>query len=115
CAVGHIMGKADAALFMVADKPGVTSALINRAIDRYRKDRPAILYVETPAGRGHPIIFSKVLFNDLLSLEGDCVGNELVEKYKDNLVRLKDKTPQIDVDTEADYRMLLNKETGRRM
>ncbi len=107
CAVRCLANRADALLFMVADKPGVTSALIDRAIDRYRKDRPAILYVETPSGRGHPIMFSKVLYDDLLSLQGDCVGNELVAKYKDDLVTLKDKTDQVDINNESDYNSLL--------
>ena len=115
CAVRQIRGKADAALFVVADKPTVRSTLINKAIDRYRRVRPAILYVETPSGRGHPIIFSKVLFNDLLLLEGDDVGNELVKKYKDDLIKLKDERPQIDIDNEDDYRILLRDTAGKKM
>jgi molybdenum cofactor cytidylyltransferase len=115
CAVKDIAGKSDAALFMVADKPGVSTALINKAIDRYRKDRPTILYVETPAGRGHPIIFSKAVFNDLLSLKGDCVGNELITKYESNAVKMKDRTVQVDIDEEADYRRLLEGEAVRRL
>jgi molybdenum cofactor cytidylyltransferase len=112
CAVRRIKGRADAALFMVADKPDVSTALIDRAIGRYRKDRPAILYVETPAGRGHPIIFSKAVFRELLRLHGDCVGNELVEKYKDGAVRLKDRAAQVDIDDEADYRKLTPRVAG---
>jgi len=112
-AIRQLKEEAEAALFMVADKPGVSSNLINGAIDRYRKDRPAILYVETPAGRGHPIIFSKALFDDLLALKGDSVGDELVRKYENDVVRLKDQMPQIDIDSKADYRQLLNKEAGK--
>jgi len=112
CAVRQIEGKTDAALFMVADKPTIGSTLINKAIDRYRQEQPSILYVETPSGRGHPIIFSKALFDDLLTLEGDCVGNELVTKYKNDLIKLKDKTSQIDIDYEADYVRLLEDTTG---
>ena len=92
---------------MVADKPGVTTALIDRALERYRKDRPAILYVQTPAGRGHPIIFSRTVFEDLLLLQGDRVGNELIEKYKSDLVAMDDPDEQPDIDTEDDYRRLL--------
>ncbi|UCD94928.1 MAG: nucleotidyltransferase family protein [Candidatus Zixiibacteriota bacterium] len=114
CAVRQVKDTADAALFMVADKPGITSTLINRAIDRYLKDRQAILYVETPDGRGHPIIFSKELFGDLLLLKGDCVGDELVAKYKADLITLKDDAQQIDIDCESDYRILLKNEVGKR-
>jgi molybdenum cofactor cytidylyltransferase len=107
CAIRMIRGKADAALFMVADKPQVTSALINKAIDRFREDRPPMLYVETPQGRGHPVMFSETVFDDLLLLKGDCIGNELVAKYRDDLITVKGETPQIDIDTDADYHELL--------
>ena len=113
CAIRHIPEEADAALFMVADKPGVTSALINRAIERYRKDRPAILFIETPAARGHPIFFSRALFGELLSLTGDRVGNKLVLKYRDDAIALKDNGEQIDVDNESDYRTLLREQATK--
>lgn len=112
CTIEYLSDEVDAALFMVADKPGVNSSLINRAIDCYREKRPAILYIETPSGRGHPIIFSKTLFDELMSLQGDCVGNELIDSHKKNIVSLWDDTPQIDIDNDADYRLLLQNETG---
>lgn len=107
CAVRHIKGKADVVLFMVADKPRVSTTLINRAIDRYRRDRPAILYVQTPTGRGHPIIFSKELFDDLLSLSGDQIGDELVARCKDDVIELNDSQVQVDIDTRQDYGLLI--------
>ncbi len=114
-AIRQIDGKADAALFMVADKPGVTSGLIDRAIDRFRRDRPAILYVETPAGRGHPIVFSKEVFGDLLHLQGDHAGDRLLVKYRDDTVKLEDDAEQIDVDSEADYQRLLKQDAGEKV
>jgi molybdenum cofactor cytidylyltransferase len=113
CAVRHLSDDTGAALFMVADKPSVPFTLIDRAIERYRKDRPAILCIETPHGRGHPIIFSKSMFAELLRLEGDCVGNELLEKYKDQVVTLEDTDRQVDIDCEADYQMLMKAEAAR--
>jgi len=106
-AIGHIAGTSDAALFMVADKPTVDRRLIDRAIERFRRDRPALLYVTTPTGRGHPIIFSKKLFPELLALEGDRVGDDVVAKYANDAIKLTDEMPQIDIDTEDDYRILL--------
>lgn len=115
CAVGLIKNNVDALLFMVADKPGVTSDLIAEAIDRFRKDRPAILYVETPAGRGHPIVFSKEVFGDLLHMQGDHAGDRLLAKYRDDTVKLKDDAEQIDVDSEADYQRLLKQNAGKKV
>ncbi|UCD16816.1 MAG: nucleotidyltransferase family protein [Candidatus Zixiibacteriota bacterium] len=113
-AVRQISENVEAALFMVADKPGITSSLMDRAIFKFEKERPDILYVETPAGRGHPIIFSKMLFDELLSMDGDCVGDELIGGHRDSTIRLKDKTEQIDVDNEDDYCLLMNSIAGRK-
>jgi molybdenum cofactor cytidylyltransferase len=113
CAVEWIRGEADAALFMVADKPEVTSTLINRALDRFREDQPSLLYVETPSGRGHPVIFSKELYDELMLLEGDRVGNELISRYASETVRLIDTVPQRDINTEDDYRVLIKNESGK--
>jgi molybdenum cofactor cytidylyltransferase len=115
CAIRQIDGKADATLFMVADKPEVTSDLIDKAVDRFRKERPAILYVETPAGRGHPIIFSKKVYGDLLQLQGDLAGDRLLVKYRDDIARLEDDAEQIDVDSEADYQRLLKQDAGEKV
>jgi molybdenum cofactor cytidylyltransferase len=106
CAVRNIGEQADAILFMVADKPTVGEHLINRAVSEFKKKSPEILYVKTPAGRGHPIIFSKELFDELMFLEGDQVGEGLIARHKDDVVELTSGESQIDIDTIEDYRML---------
>lgn len=107
CAVERIGNYSDAALFMVADKPQITTSLINRAIDLFMEERPSLLYVETPEGRGHPIIFSKKLFHELMLLEGDRVGDDVVSRCKNETVRLQDASSQLDIDTMDDYRALM--------
>lgn len=109
CAVRDIYHKTEAALFMVADKPEINHALIDRTLTRFRKDNPPILYVKTPQGRGHPIIFSKALFDELLKFEGDQVGNDLIKKYASSLIELDDENSQLDIDNENDYNSLIQK------
>ena len=107
CAVRNLGEDVDAALFLVADKPGVQTILINRALDMFCQTRPAILYVRTPSGRGHPIIFDRSLFGELLTLEGDRVGDELIARHRDRLCELEDSVDQIDINTEKDYRAVV--------
>ena len=109
CAVRYTDKDADALLFMVGDKPTVSSDLINKAIDKFKKTKPNILYTQSPSGRGHPIIFSKVIFPELLLLAGDEVGNGLIAKYKDETVILEDSEIQVDIDTLNDYNLLIKK------
>lgn len=107
CALRYSRQDTDAILFMVADKPTVTSDLINKAIDGFKQHKPAILYVKTPSGRGHPIIFSKKLFPELLALEGDTVGEELIARNKTDVVELEDEQVQVDINTKEGYKILI--------
>ncbi len=106
CAVRNFGDQAEALLFMVADKPTVRAELINRAIAEFKGKSPDILYVKTPAGRGHPIIFSRRLFEELLKLDGDMIAEEMIAKYKSGVVELPDGAVQADIDTIDDYRIL---------
>jgi molybdenum cofactor cytidylyltransferase len=112
CALGALDGRVEGALFMVGDKPGVGSELINKAIAMFKKTRPSILYVKTPAGRGHPIIFARAIFEELLAMEGDMVGNDIIASHKDDVIELEDPKIQVDIDTEKDYIKLINDESG---
>lgn len=107
CAIRHSGNNTDAILFMVADKPTITGELVNKAIEEFKQHMPAILYIKTPSGRGHPIIFSKKLFPELLSLEGDTVGEKLIARHKAEVVELEDEQVQMDINTKEDYKILL--------
>ena len=106
-ALRNIDEGADAVLFMVADKPSVQSSLIRKAVSEFKREAPLILYVQTPAGRGHPVIFSKALFDDLMELEGEPAGNTIFEKYRNDTIIIEDENPQIDIDTIEDYNNIL--------
>ncbi len=107
CALSAIDAKVDAALFMVGDKPDVRTALMNRILERFRREHPSILHVRTPSGRGHPIIFDRAVFHEFMPLEGDFCANEILVRYGDRLIVLDDHRNQIDIDSEADYRTAL--------
>jgi len=109
CAVNYIQNKSQALLFMVADKPTIQYSLINKAIDEFIKTQPDILFVQTPSGRGHPILFSKKIFSELLELKGDTGGNKLIEKHMENTIILEDNKIQQDIDTYEDYLSIINR------
>ncbi|MFH1700908.1 MAG: nucleotidyltransferase family protein [Candidatus Zixiibacteriota bacterium] len=107
CALRFLYGKSDAALFMVGDKPGVASALISKAVDKFRKHYPLILTTHTPFGPGHPIIFSYRIFDEILGYEGQNLRDYLIARHKDDVFELYDDTSQIDIDTMEDYQKLM--------
>lgn len=100
----------EAALFMVADKPAVSSALINQALEKFEKNRPPILGVRTPKGRGHPIIFARELFDELTRLEGESGGQKMIDQYANQVFWLDDSSEQINVNTNDDYQRLIKQD-----
>jgi molybdenum cofactor cytidylyltransferase len=108
CALRNIDEKSDAILFMVADKPSVKSNLIRKAIGEFKRVAPSILYVQIPTGRGHPVLFSRSLFGELMNLEGEPTGNTIFNKYRNDTAIIYDEKPQIDIDTAEDYENVLN-------
>lgn len=107
CAIDSLQRDVDAALFMVADKPTVTTDLINRAMEEFKRKKPDILYIKTPRGRGHPIIFSKKLFDKMMSLVGDHSTEDFIENHKNEVVKLEDEAIQKNINTWEDYKKLL--------
>ena len=80
----------------------------------YKRKTPGILYIKTPTGRGHPIIFSKEFFPELMTLNGDTVGEELIAEYKENVIELEDDEIQVDIDTQDDYKSILKRVDKRK-
>jgi molybdenum cofactor cytidylyltransferase len=112
CAVRNIDNNSDAILFMVADKPTVKADLVKKALAEFRKRSPLVLYIRTPAGRGHPVIFSRKIFDDLLSLKSEPAGDSIFEKYRENTVIIEDNDVQPDIDTPEDYDEVLRTGSG---
>jgi len=111
-AINNLDERSEAVLFMVADKPSVKTELIDRAIASFRQKSPSILYVRTPNGRGHPVIFSRRIFGDLLDLTGEPAGDAIFEKYRDSAIEIYDDNEQIDIDTPEDYRRIIELAAG---
>ncbi len=94
------------ALVVLADMPGISTDLITRVIDEFAAQRGgAIVHPVDSAGRqGHPVLWPKSLFPELLALEGDSGGKALLQKYTSNLhtVAANGAEAFLDIDTDAD-------------
>jgi molybdenum cofactor cytidylyltransferase len=96
---------ADAALVALGDQPGIAAAPLEALLAAARNGAPLALPVHD--GRaGHPVVFARELFGELLSLEGDVGGREVVRRHWSRAVCVP-ALPLPDVDSDADYRALL--------
>jgi molybdenum cofactor cytidylyltransferase len=95
-------------IFLLADQPYVTSSLIQALVDAHAS-QPAVLVAPMVQGnrRGNPVLFDREAFAELRALHGDSGGRALFQKYPVHYVPWHDARIVTDIDTEEDYRRLM--------
>ncbi|MBC8264532.1 MAG: molybdenum cofactor cytidylyltransferase [Anaerolineales bacterium] len=95
----------DAAVFVLADQPGVTAEIIAKLAERYQETRASIVVPTQRGQRGNPVLFARSLFAELMAVKGDQGGRRLIAEYVDELEEVEVQTEAIfmDIDTPDDY------------
>ena len=99
----------DGVLICLGDMPHITTELINQLIDAFRNTRDKSIFIPVKQGRrGNPVLFSKLYFDRLLSLQGDMGARKLVQDNPDEVFELavEDDGVLIDYDTPQDLATL---------
>ena len=100
----------EAALVLPVDVPGVEGEVVRSLIETYRRTRAPIV-IPTAGGRhGHPVLFSRPIWDELFAVDLPEGARTVVHRHEDRVEVPVDVLPA-DVDTPADYRRLLE-ETG---
>jgi len=99
----------DAALIMLVDQPYISVELLNRMIDSFIETKTEIVAPKVGRQQMTPVLFSKMLFPELLLLSGDKGAKELLKKYPVEWVDWKDRKLLIDIDSMEDYRKITNR------
>jgi len=95
-----------AALFLLADQPFVTPAIIDRLIDEFERTKALIVRPTIGGQAAHPVLMSSELFPELMAQTGDRGGREIIARHaeRQKLVSLIEPEIGLDIDTEEDYR-----------
>ena len=98
--------RADALVLMLGDQPGVSVATVESLLAGRGQAPLAVCRYDD--GRGHPIAFGRETFGDLAELHGDRGVWRLLDRGGDDVVEVPIAGPiPRDVDTEEDYRAVL--------
>ena len=91
----------DGAVILLADMPGVDAAVIDRLIAAFDPAAGGLIVVPTFEGkRGNPVLWSRRLFADLHTVEGDTGGRHLIGAHRDAVVEVEvGPAVALDVDT----------------
>lgn len=95
-----------AAIFLLADQPQVTPAVLRALVERHAQDLAPILAPLVQGQRANPVLFDRVTFPDLLALSGDVGGRAIFSKHPVTYLPWLDASLLLDVDTSDDYQKL---------
>ena len=97
-----------AGIFLLADQPQVSVEVLRALTESHRREMSAIVApLILEERRGNPVLFDRITFPDLLSLQGDVGGRAVFHKHKVEFLPWHDDALLLDVDTPEDYQRLI--------
>jgi CTP:molybdopterin cytidylyltransferase MocA len=114
-AAGALELDAEAAVVLPVDVPLVTEATVRALLDRWHESHPPIVRPVNPAGQhGHPVLFSRTLFDALLSADPSDGAKPIVRGRASAAgdVVVDDPGAFLDIDTAGDYERAFHRVPG---
>ena len=98
-----------AVLLVLGDQPALTTDLLQLLVARYRATGAPIVAPFYHGQRGNPVLFDRVLFPELLAVEGDRGGRLLIVRHEEQVewVKVDDPAVIMDIDSPEDYEEIL--------
>lgn len=103
----EIETESDAVIVSLCDQPRVAAEIYNRLIILQQETGKPIVASEYENITGVPALFARVMFDELLSLQGDTGAKFVIKKYADSVEKISVSEAASDVDTKQDYERLL--------
>ena len=108
-ALGAVNPRSDALVLLLGDQPGVQPATVAKLLAG-RGDAPLAACAYTD-GRGHPLAFARIMFEELRALHGDRGVWKLLDRHAGEVVDVPINEPiPRDIDTWDDYEAVLSLE-----
>jgi molybdenum cofactor cytidylyltransferase len=103
---GNDAERVDGILVHLVDHPYINAALVNLMIERFYETKKLIVVPRYENRRGHPVIFSKALFGELLAAPLDRGAKAVVHAHRDDTLEIDTNYEGaiIDIDTPEEYR-----------
>ena len=77
--IGALKPHSDAIMIILGDMPGITTEIIDRVGEAWREGEAPIALCSYQGRKGHPMIFARSLFAQLVDLHGDKAAWKLVD------------------------------------
>lgn len=100
--------KSQGVLIALGDQPNLNTRTVNSLIYHFQRSKKGIIVPAYLGKMGHPVLFHRKYFKDLLTLDGDRGGRSIIKKNERDveIVSTTSKGVIQDVDTWEDYQTL---------
>ncbi|MHC4843262.1 MAG: nucleotidyltransferase family protein [Planctomycetota bacterium] len=111
-ALEQIPEQTEAIILCLVDHPFHTEELVNEIIHIFRETQSSVIIPVYNEERGHPTLFSKALFNELINAPLDQGARYVVYSNEDKILELKttEKGTRIGIDTPQQYKSYFKRE-----
>jgi molybdenum cofactor cytidylyltransferase len=113
--IGALNSASAAIMIILGDRPEVTPEIIDGLADEWRVREAPIALCSYEGRRGHPMIFAKSMFTQLVGLHGDKAAWKLVDANESLVQEVNFDVPfPEDINTPADFeRLATTANTGK--
>jgi molybdenum cofactor cytidylyltransferase len=98
-----------ACLLVLGDQPLLSGRVIWKVLEAYARGRGSIVAPSHGSRRGHPVLFDRAYWAELMGLEAPQAPREILRQYADEVHYVPVDTHWVlrDIDTPADYQQAL--------
>lgn len=109
CGFRALPDDVEASLVILGDQPEISSALINKIVEAYKRSKKGIVLPVYRKNRGHPVLIDMKYQGEIEDLNPDLGLRNLVYKHAEDILEVEMITPSIlqDIDTIEDYNRAL--------
>lgn len=102
----------DGILVHLVDHPFLSPALVDQMIDRFYESKKLIVLPCYQGKRGHPVIFSRDLFDELLRASMEQGAKIVVHAHRAQTLEMEtgEEGVTVDIDTRDEYRKFVGRE-----
>lgn len=99
-----VLDRAAAAVVVLADMPLVTSDMIAALVEHYRHSDAPLVISDYEGVNAPPMLYDRALFEELLSMQGEGCGKQVVQRHRREALSLSWPTETLtDLDEPDDY------------
>ena len=105
--IGALNSESSAIMIILGDMPGITPEIINELAEAWREGEAPIALCSYQGRKGHPMIFARSMFAQLVDLHGDKAAWKLVDANAATVQEVHFNRPfPADINTPEDFQKL---------